>query len=52
VLGVTSQSITTVYSMLPQELAPTPAVATPAPPFAQLLAGLRGARPPKDGSAP
>jgi flagellar protein FliO/FliZ len=51
VLGVTSQSITTVYSMLPQELVPNPAVATPAPPFAQLLAGLRGARQPKDGSA-
>ena len=51
VLGVTSQSITTVYSMLPQELVPAPAVATPAPPFAQLLAGLRGARSPKDGSA-
>jgi flagellar protein FliO/FliZ len=50
VLGVTAQSITTVYSMLPQEL-PPPAVAASPAPFAQLLDGLRGIRPPKDGSA-
>jgi flagellar protein FliO/FliZ len=50
VLGVTAQSITTVYSMLPQELAPAVAAAPPLP-FAQLLEGLRELRTPKDGSA-
>ena len=52
VLGVTAQSITTVYSMLPQEVAPASAVAAVPPPFAQLLGGLRGIKAPKDGSAP
>ena len=51
VLGVTSQSITTVYSMLPQETLPPAAAALPSP-FAQLLGGLGGVKSLKDGSAP
>ena len=44
VLGVTAQSIATLHTMAPQGDAPT--AASPAPPFAALLAGLRrGAQP-------
>jgi flagellar protein FliO/FliZ len=50
VLGVTPQSISTLYTMLPQADAPTPLGGQTAAPFAQLMARLNPA--PHRGNAP